>query len=205
MAFCSKCGKENNDNSLFCEECGEKLYGTNSAEVTLQKFIQFVNAIIKKGLDFCKKKGLLFKQLSPKKIGVGIIALSLVVTLCVTSLNKSDEDKIIELTNALAISINEGDYKKMIACFEPSAQNQMNALLNVGSSLLGSVDLKDLWSLGAVGMSQDEDVYISVYDITVEKDTASADISFSFDEGKSDAIGTVELVKLNGKWYFKNF
>ena len=202
--YCSKCGKENNECSLFCEECGKKLYGNNSAKVTIQKIIQLTNPLIKKTIDFFGEKCVFFKKLSPKKIGVGIILLTLVFTLCFTVFHKSDEDKIIELTNTLAISINEGDYEKMIACFEPSAQNQMNALLNVGSSLLGSINLKDLWSLGAVGISEDEDVYISVYDITVEKDTASADISFSFDEGKDNAIGTVELVKLDGRWYFKN-
>lgn len=203
--YCSNCGKENNENSLFCGECGEKLHSSNSVESNIQKNTQLINSITEKGVDFCKEKWVFFKKLSPKKIGVGIMVLVLVVTLCVTIFHKSDEDKIIELTNELAVSLNEGDYEKMIACFEPSAQNQMNALLNAGSSLFGSVDLKDLWTLGAVGMSEDEDVYIAIYDISVEKDTASADISFSFDEGKSDAIGTVELVKLNGRWYFKNF
>lgn len=199
--YCSKCGKENNENSLFCEECGEKLHSTNSTKEAIQN----TGVTIKKGFDFCKKKWLFFKKLSPKLIGVTLIALTLAITLCVSILHKSDEDRIIELTNTLAVSINEGDYEKMITCFEPSTQKQMDALLNASSSLLGSVDLKTLWSFGAVEMSQNEKIYITVYDITVKKNSATADISFSFDEGKDDAIGTVQLVKIKGKWYFKEF
>lgn len=199
--YCSKCGKENNENCMFCEECGEKLHSTNSIKDTIQK----ARVTIKKGLDFCKKNGLFFKRLSPKMIGAALVALALAIALCVTILHKSDEDKIIELTNTLAASINEGDYEKMITCFEPATQNQMDALLNAGSLLLGSVDIESIWSIGAVEMSQNAEIYINIYDITVKKNSATADISFSFDEGKDDAIGTVQLVKIKGKWYFKEF
>ncbi len=210
--YCSKCGKENEDGSLFCSECGKNLHITSHAKVIINKAIPLVNSLINNGIRFIKKKTCFFEKI-PKKLIVAIAtAIVLVITLCITIFHKSDENKIIELTNELAYSINIGDYEKMISCFEPSAQNQTNALLNVGSSLLGSlssllgsIDLKDMWTLGAVGMSANEEVYICIYDITINKDTATADISFSFDEGKSDAIGTVGLIKIKGDWYFKNF
>lgn len=210
--YCPKCGKENDSDTLFCTACGEKIQDkTNLINTAAQKVVESTRPIVEKTAVYIKGKSGIMPKLSFKKIALAAIILLLMIVLCFVIFQKSDEEKIIELTNELAASMNESDVEKMIGCFEPAVQKQFNAILNTSGSLgfsgLGlSLNLKDMWTLGTGVMSgYHGEIYISIHDIEIDGDTATADISFSFDEGKKDSVGTVDLVKIKGKWYFKEF
>ena len=51
MAFCYNCGKQLNDGSKFCSECGVKQEVTDNIGVRKQKFIGIVNKSLKKFID----------------------------------------------------------------------------------------------------------------------------------------------------------
>ena len=209
--YCPRCGKENDNDTLFCTACGEKIQDrSNPINSAVQKVTKSARPIVEKTAVYIKEKSDIIPKPSFKKILISAAVLLLAVALCFIIFHKSDEEKIMELTNELAISLNESDVEKMIECFEPAVQKQFSAILNTSGSLgfsgLGlSLDLKDMWTLGTGLMSGGEDIYISVHKLTINDDKATADISFSFDEGKPNAIGTVDLVKIKGKWYFKEF
>ncbi len=183
----------------------DRIHINEMSKKAIENITKSANLLVKSSLKFCKEKSGFMESLSFKKLGIVVITLLVFITLTVVVFQKKDEDKIIELTNTLAAALNEGDYQKMITCFEPSAQNKINAISNIGSSIIGYGDLSAYWSLGALEMSKREKVYINIYDIAVDKNTASEKISFSVDEGKNNAIGTVNLIKINRKWYFKEF
>ena len=87
--------------------------------------------------------------LAKRAIAVVLPAIIVIVSVLFVAFHKSDEDKIMSLTNELAVALNEGDSEKMLACFEPSVQAQMKSLMGLGSDLSG-VNLWDLWSLVSV-------------------------------------------------------
>lgn len=131
------------------------------------------------------------------------IIVILVSVLCI-AFHKSDEDKIMSLANDLAIALNEGDSEKLLQCFEPSVQTQMKSLMGLGSDLAG-VDFWDLWSLGSIGMSnstENSELFITVYDISITSDTtATADISIDYG-AMGDDRDSMKCKKIGGNWYF---
>lgn len=149
---------------------------------------------------FKNGKSLLVKRM----IAVVLPAIIVIVSVLFVAFHKSDEDKIMSLTNELAVALNEGDSEKMLACFEPSVQAQMKSLMGLGSDLSG-VNLWDLWSLGSVGISnssKDSKLYITVYDISIKDDT-TAEADIAIDYGKmGDDRDLMKCVKIDGKWYF---
>ena len=134
-----------------------------------------------------------------------ICALFLIVSIGISAyfivFHKSDEEKIIDLADNLSIALNEGDFEKMLECFEPKYRNQLNAIMNSASSLIGFIDLKDIWTLGSTGLS-DEEVQITINNISINNNQASAEISLNGGIYGSETT-PVDLVKTNGKWYFK--
>lgn len=130
---------------------------------------------------------------------------------------KSDEEKIFELTNNFAEALNKGDYDKMIECHTPTVQKQLHASANLTQGLfsgiggklfgLGDIDLKDIFTLGAGLLSAESNgIKISIYSLTVNNKTATADFSLDYVESsvpKQDR-GTMEFVKIGNRWYISN-
>ncbi len=139
-----------------------------------------------------------------KRLIIIILSAIVITSLLCLFFQKRDEENILSITNELAIALNEGDYQKMVSCFEPSAQSAIKSTMDLGSDLFGT-DLWNLWSLGSIGLSnsgKNSKIYITVYDLSITSDTtATADISIDYSTKDKDR-NSVKYVKINGKWYF---
>ncbi len=206
--FCQKCGKELPIDSLFCSNCGEPL--NNSSIIAepsvneIKKSAKSFNFNFSLILNYLKTMWLKFTNLPRKKIIAILLIFVFSLSLLYPILHKSNTEKIMELTNELAIAINEGDYEKMLSCFEPAYQKEVNLLMETTSSLLGVVDLKDVWAVGAINMSGNYETFIRIYDLDIDDDTAVMKLSIEFhrDLTMQEDVGIAELVKIDGDWYF---
>lgn len=130
---------------------------------------------------------------------------------------KSDEEKIFELTNNFAEALNEGDYDKMIECHTPTVQKQLHASANLTQGLfsgiagklfgLGNIELKDIFTLGAGMVSAESNcIKISIYSLNINKKTATADFSldYTMDFVPHQDRGIMEFVKIGNRWYISN-
>lgn len=207
MAFCKNCGAEINDEAYFCHSCG-----LNTAD-------DLIKPSIKKSSAFSQILAVISKISLPAKFKKilnwkSAVAVLIVIIFTVSSsfalFHKSDEDKIFALVNNLGEAMTEGDFEKMLECFEPKAQSQMEALMNIGSavggSYLGGADLRDLWSLGSIDMAgnaKDSKLVFTVHRLEfIDKTTAELELSASCD-APTASHGVMRVIKIDGKWYFE--
>lgn len=210
MAFCRKCGTEIKEGAFFCHSCGFKITddliqpvdASNKTSWAIKNHFSFISKF------FSPAK--LKKFLNWKSTVVLSVAIMLIVSFAVVFFHKSDEEKIFSLVNNLGEAMTEGDFEKLLECFEPKSQSQMEAFMNIGSAIggnyLGGADLRDIWSLGSIGMageSDDSKLVFTVHRLDfIDKDTAELELSASCDS-PSASHGVLKVIKIDGKWYFE--
>lgn len=208
MAFCKKCGNEIREGAAFCHSCGFKISDDISLSPEANSILnsEFSSSVIKK-VGIAEKIKSFFTL---KKCIALLLAIVLVIPVSGLIFYKSDEEKIFDLVNNLGESMTEGDFEKMIECFEPKAQNQMKALMNIGSAIggnyLGGADLQDLWSLGSIQMADSSNGSKLVFTVHrlefIDENTAELELSASCDS-PSAKHGVMKATKIGSKWYFK--
>ncbi len=181
--FCANCGRQLSADAVFCDRCGQQ---SGTVAVTAP--------VVNRASSSRRGVG-------TKSVVVAIVAV-LLVAVAFLIFHQSDEEKILSLAGTLEESLNEGDFEKMIGCFEPSVQNEVRVMMDTASALIGSVDLKDLWTIGSTEMSHNDSIMVNVYRIEVDGETAVADIGIEY--GSREDREDIELVKIKGKWYFKD-
>lgn len=208
MSFCKKCGSEIRGGAVFCHSCG-----FNIAENIPQpsELNSTINPVISSSI--IRNVGILGKIkhfFTLKKCIALLVAILLTISTSGLLFYKSDEEKVFKLVNNLGKAMTEGNFEDMIECFEPKAQSQMKAIMNIGSAIggdyLGGADLQDLWSLGSIQMadsSKDSKLVFTVHSLEfIDKNTAKLELSASCDS-PSARHGIMKVIKIDGKWYFK--
>lgn len=208
MAFCKKCGAEIRGEAAFCHSCGFKIADDISLPPEANSILNSAvsGSTIKKVGIFEKIKN----YFTLKKCIALLLAILLIIPVSGFLFYKSDEEKIFDLVNNLGQAMTEGDFEKTIECLEPQAQNQMKALMNIGSAVSGNylkgVSLQDLWSLGSISMSNSSEGSKLVFTVHrlefIDENTAELELSVSCDS-PSAKHGILEVIKIDGKWYFK--
>jgi len=185
--FCPQCGTRNFDNARFCVNCG--------AAVCLPSAIS--SAAAKKAAR---------KSFSLKKFISVTLFLAVAVTAGVwvyQKMNESDEDIIERRLQTFATAYSDGDFDKLVSCFDPKTKILLKSTAGIGSKLLG-LNVADLFGLLMTVAPrltpEDTTIEITVHKITFTSDTeAEADITFRFGEQK-DSI-TLDMIKKGWNWY----
>ena len=151
---------------------------------------------------------------------VRIISLGLAVCLLALSIcscdppggaadTRSDEEKIRDRVDTFVTALNAGDADAAIGCLDAKNRNLLNATLNIGGGLLGSligveVDARDVLAL-AIGLSSDAQISAEIKEIKITSDT-TATVSLTATAKIGGETGTenltLDMVKEMGNWYF---
>jgi len=142
--YCVKCGRKNNDGSLFCVGCGERIATdviNKSKEVVNNSTVagEVAKGVIKDGAKAGRKalsKG--------AKIGIisGVIASIAAIALAIanyyfTYLVETPIDVVKRFTEA----VNKRDVKNIVACMDPDFQNKFEAAASIAGGLLGALEI----------------------------------------------------------------
>lgn len=151
----------------------------------------------------------------------------LVLVICLTTLTgcfdfRTDEEKITDRVNDFITAYNTGDMEEVIACFDATSRNMLEAMMGIGEGLFSEfagvdISMSDMFALG-VGFMSEDPLSMVINDITITSDTtalvtidATITISSEFvdqDVFESEGIPTEQsetltlpMVKEDDDWY----
>ena len=150
--FCYKCGRENSDSNVFCEECGTKLINEDSVDKNTKKGSKRKTDTLKKVTDVGVEvaSGTVKTVSRGAKVGKRIAIFSIIVALLLAGFNYyftymvESPDKVVQ--KAMAAK-EKNDIKTLVSCFDPNFQKQFDIAFKFTGGLLNSLTGVNLdWS-----------------------------------------------------------
>ena len=185
--FCGKCGVQNLNNTRFCVKCGAP-----ASVVPAVAIAHPTQYAYRKPFPYIK-------------VIAFLLVLAVVVTVLFLTFNKSDEDRIIDRLKSFESAYNEGNFDKLVGCFDQKTQTTFKSAAGVASSWLG-INVGDMFGLimgiGPAFTPGDTTIYVTAHKDDIEffsNTEARVDLTFEFMNSKDDI--TFFMIKNGLDWY----
>lgn len=139
-----------------------------------------------------------------------LVTLMLIFSFCIAGCTylKSDEEMIADRVQTFEEAYNNGDWEKVLNCFDSKSRNTYEAMFSVGemfgSSLIGfDISFSDFFALGMGLVGEDEQLAIEITDIVIN-DKKSAIVYGTVTFNYENITSEIKLVKEKNDWFIQD-